>query len=205
MGHRELNNEDLATDETPMQHGKNLQRGPALIPRSVRVPSVAKTDSRSRRWRDNFRRSLRGMRLGIRGHSTFFVHFFFAAIVLATAIVLRCELVEWCLLLGCIGLVLTAELFNSALETIYHGLDDDPVAGVLDPAVSDPSHTHPREVIGQNSEPLTTYHSPLTVRRTRHALDIAAGAVLLASLTAALIGAIIFIPKLAAMLMHLLG
>jgi diacylglycerol kinase len=145
------------------------------------------------------------MRLGIRGHSTFFVHFFFAAIVLATAIVLRCELVEWCLLLGCIGLVLTAELFNSALETICHGLDDDAVAGVSDSSVSDPGHAHPRDVIGQNSEPLTTYHSPLANRRSRHSLDIAAGAVLLASITAAIIGAIIFIPKLAAMLVHLLG
>jgi diacylglycerol kinase len=145
------------------------------------------------------------MRLGIRGHSTFFVHFFFAAIVLATAIVLRCELIEWCLLLGCIGLVLTAELFNSALETIYHGLDDDAVVGVSDPGISDPGHTRPREVIGQNSEPLTTHHAPLGTRRSRHSLDIAAGAVLLASLTATLIGAIIFIPKLAAMLVHLLG
>jgi diacylglycerol kinase len=120
-----------------------------------------------RLWRDKFRESLRGMKLGIRGHSSFFVHFFFAALVLATAIVLRCDPLEWCLLLGCIGLVLTAELFNSAVETIYHGLDDT---------------TRPR---------------------VRHCLDIAAGAVLLASITAAIIGTIVFLPKLAAMLLHL--
>src|SRR5438105_1501161 len=71
-----------------------------------------------RLWRDKFRESLRGIKLGIRGHSSFFVHFFFAALVLATAIVLRCDALEWCLLLGCIGLVITAELFNSAIETI---------------------------------------------------------------------------------------
>jgi diacylglycerol kinase len=121
-----------------------------------------------RLWRDKFRESLRGIKLGIRGHSSFFVHFFFAALVLATAIVLRCEALEWCLLLGCIGLVITAELFNSAVEAIYHGLDDS---------------TRPR---------------------VRHCLDIAAGAVLLASITAALIGAIVFVPKLAAMLVHLI-
>src|ERR1051326_2614785 len=67
-----------------------------------------------RPWSEKFRDALRGLKLGIRGHSSFFVHFFFAALVVAAAIVLRCELLEWCLLLGCIGLVLTAELFNSA-------------------------------------------------------------------------------------------
>jgi len=40
------------------------------------------------------------------------------------AIVLRCDPLEWCLLLGCIGMVLTAELFNSALETLFRGLDE---------------------------------------------------------------------------------
>src|SRR4051794_40997040 len=72
---------------------------------------------RSRRpWRDKFRAAFRGVKLGVRGHSSFFVHFFFAALVLAAAVVLGCGLVQWCLLLGCIGLVLTAELFDSALE-----------------------------------------------------------------------------------------
>lgn len=76
-----------------------------------------------RRWRDKFRDAFRGLKLGIRGHSSFCVHFFFAALVIAAAVVLQCELVQWCLLLGCIGLVLTAELFNSAIETLYHNLD----------------------------------------------------------------------------------
>jgi diacylglycerol kinase len=193
MEDRELTNEDLATDETPIQHGKNLRMDPALIPCSVRVSSVAKANSKHHLWRDNFRRSLRGMRLGIRGHSSFFVHFFFAAFVSATAIVLRCELVEWCLLLGCIGLVLTAELFNSALETIYHGLDEDRKSSMEDRGSR----------IEQGVGPFVDPHS--SGRRTRHGLDIAAGAVLLASITAALIGAIIFLPKLTAMLVHLLG
>jgi len=107
------------------------------------------------------------MKLGIRGHSSFFVHFFFAALVVTTAIVLRCDPLEWCLLLGCIGLVLTAELFNSTVEIIYRGLDE------------------------------------VTKARVRHCLDIAAGAVLLASITAAIIGGIVFLPKLAAMLARL--
>jgi diacylglycerol kinase len=120
-----------------------------------------------RLWRDKFRESLRGIKLGFRGHSRFFVHFFFAALVMATAIVLPCEPLEWCLLLGCIGLVLTAELFNSALEMLCRGLDE------------------------------------ISTLRVRHCLHIADGAVLLASITAAVIGAIVFLPKLAAMLVRL--
>jgi diacylglycerol kinase len=120
---------------------------------------------RSRRpWRDKFRAAFRGLKLGVRGHSSFFVHFFFAALVLAAAIALRCDMVQWCLLLGCIGLVLTAELVNSAVETLFHGLDEE------------------------------------TKSRVWPCLDIAAGAVLLASLTASVIGSIIFLSKLAALL-----
>src|SRR5262245_26930475 len=78
-----------------------------------------------RRWRDKFREAFRGVKLGVRGHSSFFVHFFFAALALAAALALRCDLVEWCLVIGCIGLVVTAELFNSALETMFRGLDGE--------------------------------------------------------------------------------
>jgi diacylglycerol kinase len=117
---------------------------------------------RSRRpWRDKFRVAFRGLKLGIRGHSSFFVHFFFVALVLAAATALTCTLVEWCLLIGCIGFVLTAELFNSTIETFFRGMDEE------------------------------------TKARAWPALDIAAGAVLLASITASVIGCIIFLPKLA--------
>jgi len=117
--------------------------------------------SRPRRsWRHKFRDAFRGLKLGVRGHSSFFVHFFFSALVLAAGLVLRCRALEWCLLLGCIGLVFTAELFNSALETIFRGLD---------------ASTKPR---------------------VRSCLDIAAGAVLLASIVAALIGSIIILGRL---------
>jgi diacylglycerol kinase len=111
---------------------------------------------KARRWRDKFREALRGAKLGIRGHSSFFVHFFFAALAVAAALVLGCEVLEWCLIVGCIGLVLTAELFNSAIETLFHGLDAE------------------------------------TKARTHGCLDIAAGAVLFAGLTAAVIGVLVF-------------
>jgi diacylglycerol kinase len=130
------------------------------------LPAEAARPRRS--WRQKFGDAFRGIKRGVRGHSSFSVHFFFAALVVAAALALNCSLVEWCVLLGCIGLVLTAELFNSALETLFRDL-------------------------------------PESVRdRAWPALDIAAGAVLLASLTASVIGAIIFIYRLAFML-DLLG
>jgi diacylglycerol kinase len=113
-----------------------------------------------RPWRDKFKFAFRGVKLGVRGHSSFAVHFFFAAVVLAAAAILIREPVEWCLLIGCIGLVLTAELFNSAVETLFRGLDD------------------------------------ATKARVWPCLDISAGAVLLASATAAVIGSIVFLRHL---------
>jgi diacylglycerol kinase len=109
-----------------------------------------------RRWRDKFRDAFRGVKLGVRGHSSFFVHFFFAALALAAALALGCGLVEWCLIVCCIGLVLTAELCNSAIETLFHGLDKE------------------------------------SKMRITGCLDIASGAVLVASITASIVGAIIF-------------
>jgi len=113
-----------------------------------------------RSWRAKFRAAFRGMKLGVRGHSSFSVHFFFTAMVVAAAIVLQCDPTEWCILIGCIGLVLIAELFNSAVETLFRGLDE-----------TSKSQSWP-------------------------ALDIAAGAVLLASITAAIIGGIVFLRQL---------
>ena len=109
-----------------------------------------------RRWRDKFREAFRGVKLGVRGHSSFFVHFFFAALALTAALVLQCDLTEWCLVTGCIGMVIAAELFNSSIETLFRGLD------------------------------------PETKERIHGCLDIAAGAVLVAGLTAAVIGILIF-------------
>src|SRR5258707_8035916 len=97
-----------------------------MPPRSFATESPETSGrSRPRRpWRAKFLDAFRGLKLGIRGHSSFFVHFFFTALVVAAAIVLRCDVLEWCLLLGCIGMVLTAELFNSAVETLFRGLDE---------------------------------------------------------------------------------
>jgi diacylglycerol kinase len=88
-----------------------------------------------RLWRDKFKEAIRGVKRGVRGHSSFFVHFFFAILALALAVVLECLLWEWCVIIGCIGMVVTAELFNSSIEALFRGLEAearDRVYGCLD-------------------------------------------------------------------------
>jgi diacylglycerol kinase len=134
-----------------------------MIPNSMHAEPT-ESDQHShmpRRWRDKFKEAFRGTKRGVRGQSSFFVHFFFGALALAAAVALDCSLIEWCVLIFCIGGVLTAELFNSAIETLFRGLDE------------------------------------ASRNRWYHCLDIAAGAVLVASLTALIVGALIFISRLA--------
>lgn len=121
-----------------------------------------------RRWRDKFREAVRGVKRGVRGHSSFSVHFFCAAVAVTAAAALQCDHWEWCLVVGCVGLVMTAELFNSSVETLFRGLE------------------------------------PEARDRVYGCLDIAAGAVLVAGLTSACVGAIIFGRKLL-ILFHVLG
>jgi diacylglycerol kinase len=77
---------------------------------------------RPRRWRDKFAEASRGIRVGVRGQSSFFAHFFFAAFALVAAAGLGCGPLEWCLVVGCIGFVFTTELLNTAIETLFKGL-----------------------------------------------------------------------------------
>ena len=78
-------------------------------------------------WAEKFRDAFRGMKLGVRGQSSFFVHFFVAAMVLAAGAVLRINSpAEWCILLLCIAVVLTAEMLNSALESLAEAVTDQP-------------------------------------------------------------------------------
>ena len=75
-------------------------------------PTETLIRSRPRRsWRNKFRDAIRGLKLGVRGHSSFFVHFFFTALVLAAAVVLRCGLLQWCLLLRCTGVFMGQDDF----------------------------------------------------------------------------------------------
>jgi diacylglycerol kinase len=101
----------------------------SVSPRIPQGPDTATPEpaaARPRRtWPRKFGDAFRGIKRGIRGQSSFSVHLFFAALVVAAGIVLRCSLEQWGLLLICIGVVFSAELFNSAIETLFRGLDEE--------------------------------------------------------------------------------
>jgi diacylglycerol kinase len=117
-----------------------------------------------RSWFRKFRDAFRGVKEGVRGQSSFFVHFAVAAAVIVAGLVLRVDRYEWCLLMLCIAGVMTAELFNSALESMARAITHE-----LDPHLG-------------------------------NALDIGSAAVLVASIGASIVGAIIFGHRLGAAL-----
>jgi diacylglycerol kinase len=88
---------------------------------------------RRRRWRVKFADAFRGLKLGVRGHSSFFVHFFVATAVIAAAATLRVSPIQWCILLGCITAVIASELFNSAVEVLCRTLDVEKLPGGKNP------------------------------------------------------------------------
>jgi diacylglycerol kinase len=75
-----------------------------------------------RTWIEKFRCAFRGAALGVRGQSSFLVHLCTAVLVVGVGIALRVSFYEWCLLVLCIVGVLTAELFNSALESMARAI-----------------------------------------------------------------------------------
>ena len=78
-----------------------------------------------RSWIEKFGDAFRGAKLGVRGQSSFFVHFFFAAAVIAAGAILGVDYLQWCILLLCITVVLTAEMFNTALEWFAKAMADE--------------------------------------------------------------------------------
>lgn len=110
------------------------------------------------RHRFRFREAFRGLKRGMRGQSRFAVHLFVAAGAVAACVALDCRVAEWCLVVLCVGVVLTAELFRGAVESLARGLDMD--------------------------------------ARRNPAIAISAGAVLMASLFALLVGSIVFVNRL---------
>jgi len=109
--------------------------------------------------RQKFAHAMRGIALVIISRDML-PHIIIAFIVIIAAVLLRVSRFEWCVLLICIGSVITAETLNTAMERLC-----DRVTREYD------------EVI-------------------RDVKDIAAGAVLIVSIISAVIGLIIFIPRI---------
>jgi len=109
---------------------------------------------------NSFKFALRGLNAAVRSEPHMRLHVLSAIGVVVAGFFFDVTNTEWCLLVGCIGLVFTAEIFNTAIET------------------------------------LTNLVSPDWHQLAGKAKDLAAGAVLAASIAAAIVGSIIFLPYL---------
>jgi diacylglycerol kinase (ATP) len=107
----------------------------------------------------SFSHAGRGLKLFIRTTHNAWVHIAVAVVVVLLGFVYHLNEAEWGLLVFAIGMVMTAEAFNTAIE--------------IDIDLTSPEY-HPY---------------------ARDTKDVAAGAVLVATITAIVIGCIIFIPK----------
>ena len=126
------------------------------------LTTLRRRTSEGRTWSRKFADAFRGLWRVVRTQSSFAVHLGMAGAVVAAGAFFRVTAVEWSLLVFAIGLVLMAEIFNTAIESL---------------ARAPGSRRHPR---------------------FRDALDMASAAVLLAAITAATIGLIVFGPRLLA-------
>lgn len=77
---------------------------------------------RRRTWREKFATAFQALAWGIGGQESFYVHLAIAAVVIALAAWLQLARHDWLLLVLCIFAVLSAEMFNRALEVLARAI-----------------------------------------------------------------------------------
>lgn len=87
--------------------------------------ATARPKSLVGRWRWKFACALRGVVRGIRGQNSFYVHLPAAVVVVAVAAWVGVSHAEWLVLVLAITVVLSAELFNSAIEHLARAVTRD--------------------------------------------------------------------------------
>ena len=108
----------------------------------------------------SFKYAIRGIGRTIKSEKNMQIHLVVAFLVIVAGVLLSINLTEWLLCLLCFAMVISAELFNSAIENVVDLI------------------------------------SPQHHKLAGKAKDIAAGAVLITAIFAAIIGLVIFVPKL---------
>ena len=109
---------------------------------------------------ESFKYAFKGIATLFKSEVNARIHLFFTCLVIPMGFYFQVALWEWCLLILCIALVLSAEAVNTAIEKLTDLISPD-------------------------------YH-PLAGQ----AKDVAAAAVLLLAIGAAIIGLLIFVPKI---------
>lgn len=108
----------------------------------------------------SFTYAFNGLKFCFKNEFNFKVQLLVGTSTIGLGLIFSLTKIEWSLILCCIGLVLSAELFNTAIESICNKIE-------------------------------TNYH--LTIKIIK---DVSAAAVLVLSIVSAVIGLIIFIPKI---------
>jgi diacylglycerol kinase len=76
----------------------------------------------------------RGLTLGVRGDSIFFVYFFLTSATIAASLVLRISLLQWTVVILALTVVLSAEMFNQSVKSLFLSLGrplDEPAKAAL--------------------------------------------------------------------------
>ena len=119
------------------------------------------TKYKKQNFSNTFKNARKGMRLSIKSERNIRVHLFTASLVLVTAYCLNFSIVKFCILLLTIAGVISAEMFNSAIEFSLDAI----------------FHNRYCRMVGM-------------------AKDIAAEAVMLVTISAVMIGVLLFAPPI---------
>lgn len=119
------------------------------------------TKYKKQNFSNTFKNARKGMRLSIKSERNIRVHLFTTVLVLITAYCLNFSIVKFCILLLTIAGVISAEMFNSAIEFSLDAI----------------FHNRYCRMVGM-------------------AKDIAAGAVMLVTISAVMIGVLLFAPPI---------
>ncbi len=113
---------------------------------------------------NSFKYAIEGIKSSLKTERNLKIHFVFMILVIICGIIFKISLLEWLICISLFALVISAELFNTAIEI------------TVDLAM------------------------PKINPKAKLAKDISAGAVLVTAFLSAIIGLIIFIPKLIALI-----
>lgn len=108
----------------------------------------------------SFKYAINGINTAFKEEQNMKIHVLAISVVIVLGVILKISKIEWIICLILFGMVVSAELFNTAIET------------TVDLAM------------------------PEKNEKAKIAKDVSAGAVLITAITAAIIGIIIFIPKI---------
>ena len=113
---------------------------------------------------NSFKYAIEGIKSSLKTERNLKIHFVFMILVIICGVIFKISLLEWLICISLFALVISAELFNTAIEI------------TVDLAM------------------------PKINPKAKLAKDISAGAVLVTAFLSAMIGLIIFIPKLIALI-----